>query len=236
MLSKGSVAMLPIVLLGLIAWRRRLLPRDLAWVLPYFIVAAILAATDMWFQKHGLRNEVLRNAGLLERLLGAGAVVWFYLYKALLPVNLVFVYPQWQIRVGDPLWWVPLAAAAGVTALLFRTRAGFTRRARFAWMYFCAALVPVMGFTDVYFMKFSLVADHYQHLAIIGVMAFVGAAWAGWDEAEKRKVGSRKEKGGSDQRITSSGSFSTAPFRTSSFRLPPFRGLPPGRSFSSWRP
>src|SRR5665213_1160096 len=25
---------------------------------------------------------------------------------------------------------------------------------------------PVMGFTDVYFMRYALVADHYQHLAI----------------------------------------------------------------------
>jgi Flp pilus assembly protein TadD len=36
----------------------------------------------------------------------------------------------------------------------------------------------VLGFTDVYFMKYSLVADHYQHLALIGVVALAGAAWA----------------------------------------------------------
>ena len=29
-------------------------------------------------------------------------------------------------------------------------------------------------------MKFSLVADHYQHLALIGVVAFAGAAWERW--------------------------------------------------------
>ena len=42
------------------------------------------------------------------------------------------------------------------------------------------ALVPVMGFTDVYFMKYSLVSDHYQHVAIIGVVVLVAAAWARW--------------------------------------------------------
>jgi tetratricopeptide (TPR) repeat protein len=37
-----------------------------------------------------------------------------------------------------------------------------------------------MGFTDVYFMKFSLVADHYQHLALIGVTSLAAAGWTAW--------------------------------------------------------
>jgi len=215
MLSKGSVAVLPVMLLGLMAWRRRLSIKDVASTLPFFLVAAILAATDVWFQKHGLRVE-FRHAGFLERLLGAGAVVWFYLYKALLPINLVFIYPQWHVEAGNPLWWAPLFAAAGVTAVLFRYRASGTRPALFAWGYFCAALVPVMGFTDVYFMKYSLVADHYQHLAIIGVVAFVAAAWAEWE----RKVGSWRLEVGSGQRIASSGSFSWGNFQLSTYNFP----------------
>jgi hypothetical protein len=35
-----------------------------------------------------------------------------------------------------------------------------------AWLYFCVMLVPVMGLANVYFMKYSLVADHYEHLAL----------------------------------------------------------------------
>jgi protein O-mannosyl-transferase len=50
----------------------------------------------------------------------------------------------------------------------------------FAWVYFCIALVPVMGFTDVGFMRFSLVADHYQHIAIIGPLAVIAAGWWNW--------------------------------------------------------
>jgi protein O-mannosyl-transferase len=181
MLSKGSVAVLPVVLLGLVAWRRRLSIRDLAWALPYFVVSAVLVLTDMWFQKHGLA-VVFRHAGFVERLLGAAAAVWFYLYKALFPINLAFVYPQWRIQAGNPLWWVPLLAGVGLTGMLFRYRASHTRPALFAWGYFCVALVPVMGFTDVYFMKYSLVADHYQHLAIIGVVGLVAAGWGEWEK------------------------------------------------------
>ncbi len=181
MLSKGSVATLPLVLAGIIAWHRRPTLADLVRLVPFFVVADVLAAVDVWFQRHGL-PEVIRHAGFLERLLGAGGVVWFYLFKALWPARLIFVYPQWHIAVASLAWWLPVFGALGFTALLW----GLARRESlpggrwgratlFAWGYFCVSLVPVLGFTDVYFMKFSLVADHYAHVALIGV-----AAWAGF--------------------------------------------------------
>ena len=122
MLSKGSVATLPLVLAGIVAWRRRLDRADLLRLVPFFAVAAALAAVDVWFQRHGTA-EVIRSAGFLERLLGAGAVVWFYLYKALWPARLIFVYPQWRIEPGDWRWWLPLLGALGLTALLWRAGA-----------------------------------------------------------------------------------------------------------------
>ena len=179
MLSKGSVAMLPVVLLGLLAWRRRLSARDGMALLPFFAVAAVFTIVDIWFQNHG-SAEAIRQAGVFERLAGAGAVVWFYLYKLLVPLNLVFIYPQWRIQANELRWWLAPLAVLGVSALLWRQRAGRARPLLFAWGYFCVMLVPVMGLTDTYFMKFSLVADHYAHLAMIGVLATVAASWAQW--------------------------------------------------------
>jgi tetratricopeptide (TPR) repeat protein len=37
-----------------------------------------------------------------------------------------------------------------------------------------------MGFADVGFMQYSLVADHYQHIAIIGVIALAAAGYGLW--------------------------------------------------------
>ena len=121
LLSKGSVAMLPCVLLGLICWHRRLQVRDVARVAPFFAVAAVLVAMNLWFRGHG-SAEIIRRAGGLERLLGAGGVVWFYLGKAVWPANLIFVYPQWHIRPDQPLWWLPLLAAGALTLLLWRAQ------------------------------------------------------------------------------------------------------------------
>ncbi len=179
MLGKGSVAVLPVVLLGIVWWRRKIEQRDVIGVLPFFAVAALLTAVNIWFQTHG-SGEVFRTASFMERVLGAGGVIWFYLYKAVLPFDLSFVYPQWEIQAGNVLWWLPLLAALAVTAVLWRYRETWSRPFLFAWGFFCVSLAPVMGFTDVEYMECSLVADHYQYIAIIGVISLAAAGWSVW--------------------------------------------------------
>ena len=181
MLSKGSVAMLPLVLLLIVWWQRgRIQQTDIVRTIPFFIVAAVLTIVNIWFQSRGLTTP-LRDVTPLARLLGAGAVVWFYLWKAVWPWPLIFVYPKWDIRPEELRWWLPLAGTLLVSAILiWQRRTAWGRALLFAWAYFCIALLPVMGFTDVGYMKISLVADHYVHIALIGVVALVAAAWTNW--------------------------------------------------------
>ena len=119
MLSKGSVAVLPVVLLGIILWHRRPDRRDVVRLAPFFAVGGGLALVNVWFQGHDWHDAV-RGASGLERMLKAGAQVWFYLFKALAPVNLMFVYPEWPVRAADPRWWGRLLAAVARTAWLWR--------------------------------------------------------------------------------------------------------------------
>jgi protein O-mannosyl-transferase len=179
LLSKGSSAVLPALLLGLIWWVRGVQKWDIVRITPFFAAAALFTWVHIWCQTHG-SGEVFRTASIAERLLGAGCVVWFYLYKAILPYDLAFVYPQWYIQVSNPLWWLPLIGVFAVTAVLWRYRKGWSRPFLFAWGFFCVALVPVMGFTHVGFMQYSMVADHYQHIAIIGVIALAAAGHSTW--------------------------------------------------------
>ena len=115
--------------------------------------------------RHGSRDPRRR---FRRTPVGGGTAVWFYLSKAILPIDLAFVYPQWKINPNGLRWWLPLAAAGIVTVVLWRYRKGWSRPLLFAWGFFCVALLPVLGFTDVGFMQYSLVADHYQHIALIG--------------------------------------------------------------------
>jgi protein O-mannosyl-transferase len=187
MLSKGSATILPVLLLGIVWWLRPLTSRDAVRTAPFFLIALVMAIVNMWFQTHGV-GQTFHSAAITERLLGAGSVIWFYLYKALLPVDLVFVYPRWRIGIDNPLWWLPLLAAIAVTAVLWLNRKGWGRPLLFAWGFFCVSLVPVMGFTDVGFMQFSLVADRYQHIAIIGVIALLSAGFSAWHQGMRREI------------------------------------------------
>jgi protein O-mannosyl-transferase len=183
MLSKGSVATLPAVLALLLWWQGRWSGKACLRLIPFALISLFFASVDVWFQHLGA-TEPIRSAGFMERLLGAPAAVEFYLAKALWPYPLNFVYAEWHIRPTNLLWWLPLLSAIGLTALLWHYRKRWSRPLLFAWAYFCLTLGPVLGFTDVYFMKYSLVADHYQHLALIGVVALAAAAWAGWQRRQ----------------------------------------------------
>ncbi len=148
--------------------------------LPFFVVAIALTGVNIWFQKHG-KEIVLRDVTTADRVAGAGAVIWFYLSKALLPLDLIFIYPQWHFDSATARWWLPLAAGIAITAiLLWQRNSRFGRPLLFAWAFFCVSLLPVLGFTDVGFMKYSLVADHYQYIALIAVVALAAAGWSLW--------------------------------------------------------
>ena len=68
-----------------------------------------------------------------------------------------------------------------------------------AFLFFAGTLVPALGFFNVYPMRYSFVADHFQYLASLGPIvlgaALVAGAWRRWTQpdiartARERPVG-----------------------------------------------
>ena len=181
LLSKSSTVMLPAVLLLLAWWQRgRVTRADVARALPFFALSLSASFVAVWAQ---VREKVSEGTGrdwslrLPERLIVTGKDLWFYAGKAVCPANLMFIYPRWSHNARVLTEWLPLACAIAVAIILWRFRRTDAGRATiFALGYFVVALSPVLGFFDQYFYRYSFVADHFQYLASIGVIALAYAA------------------------------------------------------------
>jgi len=182
LLSKTSIVMLPVILLGYACWQRgRLTRQDLLRSVPFFALSLVFGLITVWYQTEiAIGTQIIRTDGIASRLALAGCAVWFYLYKAILPLNLSFVYPRWTLDPHALATWLPLLALAGAFIGLLVHRKPWTRALRFALAYFVITLLPILGFVDIFFMKFSLVADHWQYFAIIGIITLVCAGLALW--------------------------------------------------------
>ena len=181
LLSKSVAATLPAALLVLRWWRTGEIEwrRDVRPLLPWCGLGAALGLFTAWVEYRYVGAQGATFAlTFAQRFLIAGRTFWFYLGKLLWPHPLVFIYPRWEVNAGA-LWQYlfPLAALVLLGAL-WRLR----RRSRAplaALLFFAGSLFPVLGFFNVYAFTFSFVADHFQYLPCLGVVALAAGGW-GW--------------------------------------------------------
>lgn len=180
LLCKTVTGTLPGAILVILWWKRGRLAwkNDVLPVIPFFLLGAVFGAITAWWevslnQCYGGRFDFT----LIERILIASRAAWFHLSKLFWPANLTFIYPRWQI--SQATWWLyvfPLTMAALLVALwMIRRR---TRAPLAAVLFFGGTLVPVLGFFNLYTFRYSFVADHYQYLASLGIIALVSAGIA----------------------------------------------------------
>lgn len=180
LLTKSVTASLPAALLVLFWWQRGRLEwkRDVQPLVPLFALGVTAGAVTAWIERtmigaHGADYQFT----LIERTLIAGRAIWFYLATLVWPVDLIFVYPKWLIDQTDPVQYLyPLGVLvlfAGLWMLRSRTRAPLA-----AMLFFAGTLFPALGFLNVYPFRYSFVADHFQYLASIGVIALAAAGAA----------------------------------------------------------
>ncbi|KAA3607502.1 MAG: hypothetical protein DWQ01_15035 [Planctomycetota bacterium] len=175
--SKTVVAFLPGALLLIFWWRGDALRRH--WV-PLGVMLAIGIALGLhtaWLEAtrvgaHGSEFDT----NFVERSLIAARVPWFYLSKLVLPLNLHFIYPRWEVSAGDPLQWLFPVLTNGLLVFLWLWRKKLGLAPLIAVLIFGGALIPASGYFNVYPMQFSWVADHFQYHASMAFFALL-AAW-----------------------------------------------------------
>ena len=173
LLSKSIVITLPAALLIWPWWKQgRMTSIDLLRLVPFFVVGLVITVGDLSFYWSGEAAMPL-GYSLTERMLIAARALWFYAGKLLWPTNLAVIYPRWDIRVSDPLAWGYLIAVVALVAVLWHFRHQLGRGPLAGALFFAVTLSPVLGFVDHGYMGYAFVADRFQYLAGIGVMAVV---------------------------------------------------------------
>ena len=96
-----------------------------------------------------------------------GQIVW--------PANLTFIYPRWQIDAGEWRQWIFPAATLGLVAVLWRLRQAYWSGAIGGGAVFWRHTFAGTGFRNVFPMRYSFVADHFQYVASIGLIVLAAA-------------------------------------------------------------
>jgi tetratricopeptide (TPR) repeat protein len=177
LMTKTVTATLPVALLvvlwwqrGKISWRHAVRP-----LIPWFVLGLGAGLFTAWVERTLIGAQGAEfQLSFAQRILLAGRAIWFYLANIVWPANLIFIYPRWQL---DPTaWWQWLFPLAAAELLFLCWRARKKWRAPLAGtLFFVGTLFPVLGFFNVYPFIYSFIADHFQYLASLGIIAPLAA-------------------------------------------------------------
>ena len=175
LLTRPIAIMFPLVIPVYRWWKDRVpLSRALLDSLPFFAVSGICGAMTVVFQRaHSLKGVAVGALTLPGKLLTASRALIFYVGKTLLPLDLCAVYPEWETDRLTVSAVLPFAIILLISILLYRKRRTWGRPLVFAGSYFVLMLFPVLGFLDVGFMFYAMVADHWVYPALPALLAVV---------------------------------------------------------------
>ncbi len=173
LLSKTVACSLSVALLLIAWWKsgtlnwRKVLP-----LLPFFAIGLLSGLGTVWIEKKHVGAEgAAWSFTILERMLIAGRALWFYAAKLVWPAKLTFIYPRWAINLSSVWQWLFSLGIIVLVATLWLARRRIGSGPLLAILFFVVALFPALGFIDVYPFRYSFVADHFQYVAAVGLIA-----------------------------------------------------------------
>jgi protein O-mannosyl-transferase len=182
LLSKTVTCSLPVAIALVLWWKRgRISWREALTLLPFLALGAALALNTAWLEKTRVGAVGPDwDFTVVQRILIAGRVPWFYLSKLVWPASLTFIYPRWTVDSAVAWQYLFPLGTLSVLAALWLLRGRIGRGPFAAAAFFVMTLAPALGFFNYYPMRFSFVADHFQYLASIGLIVLAVAAIVRW--------------------------------------------------------
>ena len=183
LLSKTVTCSLPVILGILIWWKHGgVTRRQIAPLLPFLAMGLGMGLGTAWLEKHSIGAQGSEyTLTLLERGLLAGKALWFYIGKLVLPTDLTFIYPHWNIQASDLVLFIYPLGFFCLLGMLWGFRNRIGRGPLAAFLVFSITLFPALGFINVFPFRYSYVADHFQYLASAGLIALAASGIARLD-------------------------------------------------------
>ena len=182
LLCKMTVVMFPVVILLHAWWKRgRIVWNDWKRSAPFFgfslAAGLITILSGVWNMQFGhLDAGDIPAGGFPSRLVLAGQEIAFYFSKSVLPVELLPVYPKWNVDPASPAQYLPWLVLGGVIYGLWIKRLGWGRHALFGLGFFLINLAPCPGFIPAPNMGYAWTMDHFLYLPVIGLIGLAVAA------------------------------------------------------------
>lgn len=173
LLFKISLVMLPVGI-AFYVWFFHRSKRNLWALTPFFLLSLILGLVNIfWYPVVGAdRTEIVLESDFLVRLCLVGKTFLFYVTTALWPYPLMLVHPRWTVDTSN---WTSYTSIAGVLLMLGFSIYNAVYRKKIAIFDVCLwclilVLLPVSGLFEVYFMKYSYVAEHWLGLGLLPIV------------------------------------------------------------------
>lgn len=175
--AKPTLIGLPILLVLYHGYKNsRITWKDARASMPFFVIAIIFGLIGVWFQyARTIGVDAVREQSMGMRLATGGWAATFYVWKSLVPWPLLFVYPRWELPANAWSTYLPLFAWIVLLSCAFKARATWGRPVLLALVPFLVTLAPALGLVDVYFWRYSYVADHYIYQSLPLMLA--GVVW-----------------------------------------------------------
>jgi tetratricopeptide (TPR) repeat protein len=179
LLGKTSTCSLPAVLALLIWWKKgRVTRRDVTPLVPLFILGTVMGLMTQRMEQRAGASGVEWSLSAAQRCLVAGRALWFYAGKLFWPRPIMFIYPRWQVDAAVAWQYLFPLAALAVLATLWLLRFRIGRGPLVAVLFFAGTLVPALGFFNVFYFRYSYVADHFQYVAQLGLLCLAGSVFS----------------------------------------------------------
>lgn len=174
--SKVSWIMIPLMLLVyLFTISKYTIKKNILLTLPFFVLSAVIGVANVLWDSNALpvpESELILNKDMIFRLVLVGQNFIFYVYQIFFPANLMFVHTKVEPNLNNIYDYIPsfLLIVVSLAALFSIWSKNKFRYYSAGFLFTVFFLLPVLGLSEIYYMRFTYVAEHYLTVGMMGLL------------------------------------------------------------------